>query len=93
VDIFGPDTYPGLLGRIICHINKIKKRGFKNDYELRISTELKDWLKAKPWQQAAEREKTAEMLWGDLKILKEFITELYGKEEAGKIFPTLYGAY
>ena len=92
VHIFGPNTYPELLGRIIRYMDKIKKRGL-NDYSLHILTWLKDWLNTKPGQPVPDSEKTADKLLGELNILRGFLAEIYDDVESCKIFLNLYGKH
>ncbi|MCX5784544.1 MAG: hypothetical protein NTX59_02545 [Elusimicrobia bacterium] len=90
-DTFGLDTYPELFGRIICYLHEIKKLGFKN-YELHIFTCPDSWIEEGMVRGAAPARSviTWRLLRG-FKILKQFILELYGEKEAGKIFFKVYG--
>jgi len=92
MDFLIPETAPELLSRIICYLDEIQKRGIDN-YELHISTCAEEWLAAGLEENIDAKERKAEKIQGQFMILKKFITELYGKVTAGKVFLNVDGEY
>ena len=86
---FGPKTLPGLMGRIVCYLDEIKKLGHVN-FELHVSTSVEFWFPIPEGEDDLDKDGTAEELLAGLRILKQFIAELYG-EEAKKVFLNVNG--
>ena len=86
---FGPHTLPGLMGRIVCYLDEIKKRGYIN-FELHVSTSVEFWFPIPEGEDDLVKDETAEKLLVGLRTLKQFIAELYG-EEAKKVFLNVNG--
>lgn len=86
MEIFNPDTYPALLGRIVSCMEELHKSGHSN-YTIHFST-CADW-----WREVPGTKALTEKLCSEFKTLKYFINEVAGGKAADKIFINIDGQY